>query len=378
MRILQVGKFYHPSKGGIETVLRSLSEGLQQAGDEVEVLCFADRRPAGREQIAGVQVERLASYGQLLSQPLCPGLGRSLREAARRADLVHVHSPNPLAELQGLRLPDEVPLVCTYHADIQRQRLLKPAYRGLQRRFLSRCQRVVAASEEHFMYSPTLANHRDRAAVIPFGLEPEATRLGETGQRLAQRLRRHYGAYVLFVGRLVGYKGLPVLIEAMRELPQQLLIVGEGPLEGRLERQIHRAGLGDRVHLCGRIPDDEELRAYIAGCRVFALPSLTPAEAFGMVLLEAMAQGKPLVSSDLASGVRYVNAHGEHGLRVPPGEVPALRDALAMFLDNEELAERFGSAGRRRFDAEFGTAQMIKAHRRLYAEVLATAPCHTP
>ncbi|MCA8957546.1 MAG: glycosyltransferase [Planctomycetes bacterium] len=365
MKILQVGKFYAPQRGGMETVVQSLAEGLVELGHDVEVLCFGRTRKEVREQVGGVTVTRVPTLGTVLSQPLAPALGRALRRRAAEADVVHIHCPNPLAEYAALRVPPDVPMVCTFHADVTRQRLLLPAYRLLALRFLDRCHRVVAASREQIEHSEVLAPFAGKCLVVPFGLDATRFLVKPRLLRRSIALRREHGTFALFVGRLVGYKGLPVLLEAMQGLPFSLLIAGDGPLRGELERQIADSGLGGRVHLLGEL-DDAELRAHYHACRVLTLPSRTRAEAFGMVLLEAMAFGKPLVTSRLPTGVVSVNRHDANGLTVPPDDPAALRRALRRVLVNDTFANRLGSCGRMRFETEFTTEAMLAGYEAVY------------
>lgn len=372
MRILHVGKYYYPSHGGIETVLRMTAEGLVAAGHQVKVLCFSQDRTEQRENISGVEVIRAPIYGTLMSQPVCPRFRRMLAQAAATADVVHVHSPNPLAELAAMRLPRSTKLVCTYHADVTRQRLVLPAYRPLIRRFLDRCDRVVVATQKHIDYSTTVRTVADKCAIIPFGLDPARFEPTPPVVRKIEELEAKHGQFILFVGRLVSYKGLSVLIEAVRELPNQLVIIGDGPLAGALRDQVAELGLEDRVHLRGTVRDDDALLAYYHACSVFALPSLTPAEAFGVVLTEAMACSKPLVTSRLNSGVVHVNQDAVNGLHAEPGNVESLRGALTRVLADPDLAARLGNVGRGRFEAEFTIESMVRGHLEVYHAEMAS------
>jgi glycosyltransferase involved in cell wall biosynthesis len=366
MRILHVGKYYYPSHGGIETVLRMTAEGLVAAGHQVTVLCFSPDRTERRETIGGVEVIRAPTYGTLLSQPVCPRFRRMLARSTAGADVVHVHSPNPLAELAAMRLPTGTRLMCTYHADVTRQRLILPAYRPVIRRFLDRCSRIVVATGKHIEYSSIVRPMAEKCAVIPFGLDP--ARFEPTppvANKIAEMEKRH-GEFILFVGRLVSYKGLSVLVEAMRGIPNQLVIIGDGPLAGALSDQVRDLGLQDRIHLRGIVHDENELLAYYHACKLFVLPSLTPAEAFGVVLTEAMACSKPLVTSRLNSGVVHVNQDNVNGLHADPGSAGSLRSALTRVLGDRELADRLGNTGRRRFEAEFTVDSMVQGHLELY------------
>lgn len=372
MRILHVGKYYAPVHGGIETVLQNTAEGLVRAGHEVRVLCFAEDRQESTETIAGVTVQRAPIYGTLMSQPVCPGFKKMLREAAEGVDVVHLHSPNPLAEFAAMRLPASIPLVCTYHADVTRQKLLLPAYRPVLRRFLERCARIVVATPRHIENSDTLRSFASRCAVIPFGLDPDRFEPTPPVMHHIGRIEARHGKFALFIGRLVSYKGLQHLIDAAAGLNHDVVIIGDGPLAPELRQRIEDLGLQERVTLRGAVAQDDELLGYLHACRVMVLPSTTNAEAFGVVLTEAMACGKPLVTSALPTGVSFVNQHDVNGLHATPGDAESLRAALLRVLNEDDLATRLGIAGRSRFGEEFTVQRMTELHETLYREVQRT------
>ena len=118
--------------------------------------------------------------------------------------------------------------------------------------------------------------------------------------------------------------------------------------------------------------DDDELAALYRACDVFVLPSVTRQEAFGVVQLEAMAAGKPVVSTDLGTGVGWVNRDGETGYVVPPRDPRALREALARLLADANLQKSMGDAAAKRIRAEFTLERMIDDTLSLYREVVAT------
>jgi glycosyltransferase involved in cell wall biosynthesis len=171
------------------------------------------------------------------------------------------------------------------------------------------------------------------------------------------------------VGRLVPYKGFPVLIEAMRDLDAQLVIIGEGPQRRQLEQQILESGLSDRVVLAGRV-DADELRIMLRSANVFAFPSILPSETFGIAQLEAMACGLPVVNTSLPTGVPWVARHEREALTVPPGDSQALAYALRDLLDQPALARQLGEAGKLRARTLFSHEQFAKRIRNLYGRIL--------
>lgn len=360
MRVLHLGKFYAPARGGMETVLRHMCESLLARGHEVTAVVASHRRRggvAGLPNPAGGAPGRLVRAGTVATvngQPLAPALGRRLRaEIARgRPDIVVLHLPHPLACLAALaacpaggRAPR---LAVWHHADITRQRLGARLVGPLVRACLRRASGVAVSSASLRDSSPALAAVRDRVRVIPFGIAP---------QEWAGVRPDRDGAF-LFVGRLVYYKGLALLLEALRAVPEaRLVIVGAGPLRRRLERRARDAGLAGRVRFAGEL-DDDALRAEMGRSRALVLPSDRPSETFGLVQLEAMAAGLPVVSTRLPTGVAEVNRDGETGLVVDPGDAAALGEALARLWARPGEGARLGEAGRERVRAHYDRASM--------------------
>jgi rhamnosyl/mannosyltransferase len=225
--------------------------------------------------------------------------------------------------------------------------IARPAYRAARRFLVS---------------SPALAQHatalqpfRDRVTVIPFGIDVDAWRPSEGVQRRADAIRRAAaGPIVLFAGRHVPYKGVPVLIEAAAPLGVEVVIAGDGPMRKGWNGLASRQSGPARFSFPGEV-DDLELRALLVACDMFVLPSVTRAEAFGYVQLEAMACGKPVISTALPTGVPWVN---ESGLVVPVNDVEALRAAMASLAVDPALAARVGARGEARARAEFSMSAM--------------------
>ncbi len=363
MRVVHVGKFYPPEyHGGLESVVALLNDELVRRGVEVAAVVAAVQGPTRVETWRGARIVRAKSFGVALSQPLAPSLGRLVRDEP--GDVVHLHHPNPLGD--AAVLGEARPLVVTQHSDIVRQRLLRPLYGPLLRRVFARARAITVGSEQYLRASAELRGFERTTRVIPFGIDPQRFALTPALADAARRLRDGWGGrpVVLAVGRLVAYKGLDVLVEAVRGLPATVVIVGSGPEEARL-----RARAGPEVVFAGRVTDDL-LVAHFHAADVFCLPSLTMAEAFGMVLLEAMACGKPLVTTRLPTGVTAINREGITGLTVPPGDAGALREALEAVLGDTARRDAMGRAARAVLDAEYTAARMGERFLSLYRELV--------
>ncbi len=369
MRILHVGKYYAPQRGGMETVLRHMCEGLLERGHDVTAI-VAGAGLRGREEplgAAGGRLVRAGTVATVSAQPLCPGLPGLLRRELRRAppDLLHLHVPHPAAcaaVLGALRGQARPPVLAVwYHADITRQRLGRRLVAPLLARCLGAAAGVAVSTAALRDRSPWLAPHRGRVRVIPFGIEADEW-AGVAGPR---------DGPFLFVGRLVHYKGLGTLVTALGRVPEaRLLVVGEGPLRQALERRARREGLAARARFAGDL-DPPALREAMGAARALVLPSDGEGETFGVVQLEAMAAGLPVISTRLPTGVAEVNVDGVTGRIVPPADPGALADALAELLARPERGQAWGEAGRARVRERYARGAMLTALEAWYRELLA-------
>ncbi len=303
-------------------------------------------------------------------------MARALRAEATRpepADVLHLHSPYPWGELEWLRAKPGIPTVLTYHSDIVRQRLMLKGYAPFLHRALDRVDLIIATSPDMVVHSEFLAPRAAKCRVVPFGIDVEAfASTPEVEARAAQIRSAHQRPIVLFVGRLVYYKGAEVLVRAMADVDADLVMMGSGPLEAGLVALAIELGIIDRLTIVPPSPI-EELIAYYHAADVFCLPSIARSEAFGLVQLEAHASGTPVVSTTLTTGVPYVNADGVTGLTVPPGDALALAGALKTLVEDVSLRERLGAQALQRARAEFNIGRMVDDTLAVYAEARGVA-----
>ena len=372
-RVLHVGKFYPPDyRGGIETYTQDLCCALREQVD-FRVVVSSDRGAGAEETVDGIPVLRLPTVAKPASAPISPQLRRILR--APQADLLHFHLPHPAAVLAWLAAGEEarrLPVIATYHSDIVRQKFLGALFEPFHQKFLRRCAAIIVSSRDYLQSSPPLQPHRERCHVVPFGIDARGWEPRDSAA--VDAIRRKYGPHmVLAIGRLIYYKGFEFLIRGFRDVPGKLVIIGEGPLRAQLQRLVQRLGLSHRVYLVGRV---ERVADYLHACDLFVLPSIARSEAFGIVQLEAMACGKPVVNTRLQSGVPFVSREGESGFTVPPANPAALARAINRLLGDEALRKRFGEAGQERVRREFSLEHMAQATFAVYQRVLGIA-AHT-
>ena len=357
--VTHFGKFYPPQMGGIETHLQQLCESLKY---ELPVRAVVAGVGLGRvdEVVNGVAVTRLSNYGHLASMPLVPGFFAEMTHV--REGIVHVHVPNPIPTMATLAcLNRTAKLVVTYHSDIVNQRALRYLIDPLVRRMLARADAIIATSPEYIESSSILRSFREKCAVIPLSVDVAARHRSVRGGAVDALRASALRPIVLTLGRLVPYKGIEYLIDAMSCVDAELWIAGEGPLRPALESRARF--LGDRVRFLGRVEHAEE---FYAASDVFVLPSVNRSEAFGMVQLEAMAFGKPVINTAINSGVPFASVDGVTGFTVPARDSSALGRAIHAILSDDELRTRLGAAAYARVRQLFDLPVMVESTLQLY------------
>jgi rhamnosyl/mannosyltransferase len=358
----------------MERVLQTLCEGERSDGIDSRALVVGHAGRTIEEQVNGVPVTRAGSVLRVGSVTLSAALVALLRRDT--GDVLVLHEPNPMALLAYAIARPGHRLVVWYHSEVIRPRW---RYRLFYHPFVSfalrRAARIVVSSPALADRAAALQPYRDRTVVVPFGIQPpEGDAVsGEIAETIASLRARSHRRLVLFVGRLVPYKGVDVLLRAMLDVRATAVIVGDGPLRARLEEQAAALGLSDRVVFVGSLSEGA-LDAWYRACDVVALPSTTAAEAFGLVQVEAMARGKPVVSTRVPSGVPWVNQDGVTGFTVTPGDPTALGAALTRILDDEDLRGGMGAAARRRFLEHFTVPRMVERTAEVYCQAAAEPP----
>lgn len=364
MKILQVNKLYWPWIGGMEKIVQQIAEGLNSRDDlEIEVLCCQPRGKKRDEEINGVKIWRASSLGIFLGMPISLDFFKSFKKLSQKADIIDIHHPFPLAGIAVFFFKPKAKIVIHYHSDIVRQRAVSFFIKPLMSHMLRRAERIIVSNDNLVKSSPCLARFEKKCEVIPFGVDLKKFDSCAWGK--VEGYRKKYGDFILFVGRLSYYKGVDYLLRAMKKVDANLIIVGTGKLEEKLKWLSRKIGIEDKIIFLGKVGDDELVDLYNA-CAVFALPSIYKSEAFGIVLIEAMACGKPIVSTELGTGTSWVNQNRKTGFVVEPGNAKSLTTAINKILKDRGLAKEFGENARKRVIREFTLKKMIEHHKDLY------------
>jgi glycosyltransferase involved in cell wall biosynthesis len=361
-------------RGGAENHLLALLTHADHEAFENEVAVLVGEGelvPVFRE--AGIPVHLLHAGSRFDTRAL-GRLVTLLRDG--RFDIVHSHlfRADIYAGLAVRRVGERRPLlVSTRHND---DRFFLNPFVGIVHYLVSARQDLIIAISDHIARFTVARGVRHPARVrrVYHGIEPPVERVLE---REGQRIRRELGIeadtfLVGNVGRLAPQKGQRHLIAAMPLLLERVpeahaMIAGAGDLEDYLRDLAIELGVAERVHVLGPRRDVPEL---MHAMDVFAMPSIW--EGFGLVLLEAMAAGRPIVASRVAT-IPEVVADGETGLLVPPGDPVALADALAALAHQRDVAQRMGEAGRERLRRNFSLEKMVGDTEMLYRELLEVA-----
>jgi len=363
IRILQLGKFY-PIRGGVEKVMWDLTRGLSAAGYACDMLCASFDGAKEMKIIRFAQNDRgrcivLPCRHQASGTMLCPKMIGWLREHASEYDIIHVHHPDPMACL-ALRMSGyKGRVILHWHSDILKHKAIMAAYKPLQNWLIRRADKIVGTTPVYVAQSPALKNVQDKVTYVPIGVDPIEFDPGKAAEIQA----RYPGKKIVYsLGRLVPYKGYTYMIQAANHLPDDyiVLIGGNGPLKESLQEEIDVQGLQDKVKLLGFIPDEDHA-ALFGAAKVYVMSSVMKTEAFGIVQIEAMSTGTPVVATRIpGSGVSWVNEDGVSGLNVEPSDPKALSDAIRNICEDTDKYQHFSDGAKRRFQENFQHDNMIK------------------
>ncbi len=369
MRILQLGKFY-PIRGGVEKVMYDLMLGMSERGIMCDMMCAETSGKGNIRQIdPGAKIISSHTWAKVASTTIAPSMINALRSSADSYDVIHVHHPDPMAAVALMLSGYKGPVVLHWHADIVKSKSLLKLYGGVQNWLLNRADAIVTTFPATMHTSEALAKYTGKITCIPIGIKAQEEDL------VGATLLRHQFGYrkmVFSLGRLVPYKGFSYLVRAAKYLPDDYVVVigGEGPLRGELEQLRDSLGLHDKVVFCGRIPD-EQLPAYYTACDIFCLPSVMKTEAFGIVQIEAMSLGKPVVATIIpGSGTSWVNNDGVSGINVEPRHVTDLAHALRSIGNNRHKYSSLSNGASERFQSEFRLDLMIDRCCSLYGNLI--------
>jgi len=358
MKILQINKLYYPIIGGVETTTQVIAEGLNNQDNlTVDVLVCQLRGTIKIEKINGIKIYRAASWGKMLGMPLSLNFFKLFKKIYRDYDLILIHHPFPLVFLALPFLKKLPSIIIYYHSDIIRQKISRLFFLPFISLGLKKAKKILVGGQNLINYSPLLKKYRDKCTIIPFSLKLEDYLITPEIKEEAQKIKQQYPApLILSVGRLVYYKGFKYLITAMKEVKAHLIIIGQGPDKKKLDKLIHQQNLTNKISLINHVSD---LRPFYLACDLFVLAACAPSEAFGLVQLEAMIYGKPVINTNLPTAVPEVSLNQQTGLTVTPGNTTELIKAINDLLNNPNRIKKFGQAAELRIKQKFNRQDFL-------------------
>lgn len=358
LKVLQLGKFY-PISGGVEKVAYDLMTGMSERGVDCDMMCAATHG-ASRTVSVNDHAKIFCSHTliKVAATMISPAMIFALRKVQRQYDIIHVHHPDPMACLALLMSGYKGKVVLHWHSDIQKQRMLLKLYMPLQKWLLKRADVIVGTSPVYLSESPFLRNVQQKTICLPIGVDPMAP----DPARVKAIKNKYKGKKIIFsLGRLVTYKGYAFLVAAAKYLKDNymILIGGTGALRDELQNEINDMQLQGKVELLGRV-SDEDLPSYYGACDVFCLSSVQKTEAFGIVQIEAMSCGKPVIATNIPhSGVSWVNAHEQSGINVSPGSAYELSKAIETVVESKSAYDKYSEGALNRYKHLFTKDEMI-------------------
>lgn len=381
LRIVHFGKYYFPDRGGVESVTSILAKGCVAAGDDVKVVCFGKLPQKKPEIFDGVEVSRHLSVGNFFSQPFSIKYFLDCLHSGNQADIVHLHLPNMLGALCALFLNRKTKLLAHWHSDVVNKGPWGKLVRPLEKAVLMRADRIAVSTLQYAESSSVISKYMHKVVIAPYGI-PESTQgLYDSSKIIPLNLRSSISGkkLILATARLVPYKGINILIDAARHIDYDaaVVIVGTGPLKSILAEMIIQLKLTERVFLAGELGNGE-LNALFHRADLFCLPSLDRAEAFGVVQLEAMSHGVPVVATNISgSGVPWVNQHGVTGLNVEVGDSEALALACNRILRDPDFRKQLSKGARQRYLEHFQAEKSVREIKAIY-ETMISDPARQP
>ena len=390
MNILQVGKYYPPVKGGIETHVQTLSHALAQRAEVSSVTVIVSNtnhqlkieeeevqypskvsqkkvNESNNDIIKKIKIIKLPRI-KFLSIPFNFSLFYYLK---KKRDIVHIQLPNPSAMLAYFLAKPKTNLIVTWQADTPRFKFAQALLQPLTMYILKKSKAIIVT---HPLSPLCSSEFKDKTVVIPLGI-PHPPSITNTSKRLPYsqiKNSQKVAPYLIFIGRLVKYKGVKYLISAMKNVPTILYIIGDGPEKTSLQKMVHNLHLEKKVIFLGELEESKK-NEYLENCAMLILPSIGKNEAFGLVQLEAMKYAKPVISTKLHTGVEFVNEHKKTGLIVPPKNSLALADAINMLLEHKDLAKKYGQFGKKRAHTKFNANIMGEKTLQVYQKVMSSS-----
>ena len=370
-RILQTPVRFYPYTGGVEKYVLDLSKELVKRGNDVTVVCANEPESKKEEILGGINVKRVSYIGKIANTNISPYFPfKILRE---EFDIIHAHFPTPwnLDWSALISLIKRKPLVLTYHNDITNHptsNILIYVYNNTFLKLALRiAKKIIITQPDYLKYSKFLKPFKEKIAVIPIGVDTANFRYTD---------RKKTGNEIFFLGvldKFHRYKGLDYLIGALAKvrtlIPDVKLIVGgKGELAEEYKKLARKLGLENNVKFIGYVGGKDLIKIYNQS-QIFVLPSVSHEEGFGIVLLEAMACGTPVICTNIVGVAKDIEMN-KAGIVVKPKNEKELSNALIKILKNKTDRKKMGENALELVQLKYSLDKMAESFEKIYEGVL--------
>lgn len=363
IKVTHISKFAYPHKGGIESFIEMFNTCIKSKNVNIEVLCCSNTKKSDFDE-NGVFYDRAKYLFELAANTFSLEFIWKLSKV--KTDIIIYHMPFIFAVIAHfIARPKYKKMIVCYHSDIiGYDKIMKPFW-SIYNKFLKLAD-IIHVQSPQMIENSMVKNFKEKAVVIPYLIDTKVTYNKENVLRIKEEYNNK--KIIFAIGRHVKYKGFEYLLEAMKSVDNAVLLLGgTGPLTKTFKDFISKNNLQDKVELLGKI-DDKELDDYYEACDIFVLPSIMKSETFAVVQLEAMKHGKPIINTNLGTGVNYVSIHGETGLSIAPRNGEQLARAISKLLNDNEFRLTLGQKAHQRVKNIFDLNNNYLLYRGLYNE----------
>ena len=373
LKILHIGKYYPPFRGGVEKVTHDLVSGFRDEKHIVDVVSFNHKKGSSQEKTKSGTVYRFQTILKLFGQPLSLKALLFIYKKTKDYDLVHLHLPNPLLSMIVLLVKKQSKLIVHWHNDITKQKYLLLLYKPFQTKILNSADLILGSSPQYIKSSKYLKPHSHKSIVVPLGVNKEDLKYSYEFYKKIQ-IEYKSKTVILSVGRLSKYKGFEYLIKSAKYMDNDtcIIIIGNGSELPFLKKTIWQESLDEKVKILTEVKQNQ-LGAYYKLCNVFCMSSISRNEGFGLVQIEAMLFRKPIITTNInGSGIAYGNIHQKTGIVVPVKDSLAIFNAYKQITKSDADYNYFSKNAFDRANKIFRKDQMIKLTLKAYNSVLCT------
>lgn len=370
-KILHISSYYIPHYGGIEQVAYDVTSILKE-NFEQKIICFNDKKKTEKGDYEGIEVTRVGFLKKISSQAISLSYFFHLKKIISnfKPNYIHFHAPNPLISIYLIILMmcyPKIKLIIHWHSDIVEQVNFYKIYRLIESYFLKKSYKIIATSKNYIEGSEVLKNYKEKIKIIPNIVDENKLILRGSNLEEIEKIKKEYEGkkIIFFIGVHRKYKGIKYLIESSKYLGEeyQIFIAGKGVLT----EELKKLSKGDKkIKFLGKITDEEK-KNYLYAADVFAFPSITKNEAFGVALAEALYCGLPAVTFFIeGSGVNWVNKNKITGIEVKNSNAKEFANALKEICENKELKIEYEKAAKKWIRSNFTKENIQEKLKEIY------------